>query len=225
MHAKIACYYHDIGKSLQPQFFIENQRGTNPHDNLEPHQSARVIKTHVVDGIAMAKQHGLPQPILDAIEMHHGTSLMKYFYVKALENAVDGEVVDEADFRYNGKRPSTREAGIIFLADRVEAACRTLKNPTPADYQNMITKLVNSAITEEQFEECPLTLKELYIIMDVFTTTMTNMYHQRIEYPKMPTKTERGSTVITLETPNPLLIPPKSEEGDDNTVDSKGEST
>ena len=127
LHAKIACYYHDIGKSLQPQFFIENQRGTNPHDNLEPHQSARVIKTHVVDGIAMAKQHGLPQPILDAIEMHHGTSLMKYFYVKALENAVDGEVVDEADFRYNGKRPSTREAGIIFLADRVEAACRTLK--------------------------------------------------------------------------------------------------
>ena len=221
LHAKIACYYHDIGKSLQPQFFIENQRGSNPHDNLEPHQSARVIKTHVIDGIAMAKQHGLPRPILDAIEMHHGTSLMKYFYVKALENAVDGEVVDEADFRYNGKRPSTREAGIIFLADRVEAACRTLKDPTHADYQNMITKLVNSAITEEQFEECPLTLKELYIIMDVFTTTMTNMYHQRIEYPKMPIKKERGSTVITLETPNPLLIPSKVEDVD--TVEEKGE--
>ena len=223
LHAKIACYYHDIGKSLQPQFFIENQRGSNPHDNLEPHQSARVIKTHVIDGIAMAKQHGLPQPILDAIEMHHGTSLMKYFYVKALENAVDGEVVDEADFRYNGKRPSTREAGIIFLADRVEAACRTLKDPTHADYQNMITKLVNSAITEEQFEECPLTLKELYIIMDVFTTTMTNMYHQRIEYPKMPTKKERGNTVITLETPNPLLIPSKAEDVD--TVEENGESS
>ena len=225
LHAKIACYYHDIGKSLQPQFFIENQRGTNPHDNLEPHQSARVIKTHVVDGIAMAKQHGLPQPILDAIEMHHGTSLMKYFYIKALENAVDGEVVDEADFRYDGKRPSTREAGIIFLADRVEAACRTLKNPTHTDYQNMITKLVNSAITEEQFEECPLTLKELYIIMDVFTTTMTNMYHQRIEYPKMPIKRERGSTVITLETPNPLLIPPKIDEIEIVTVEDKGKSS
>lgn len=222
LHAKVACYYHDIGKSLQPQFFIENQRGSNPHDNLEPHQSARVIKTHVIDGIAMAKQHGLPQPILDAIEMHHGTSLMKYFYVKALENAVNGEVVDEADFRYNGKRPSTREAGIIFLADRVEAACRTLKNPTTADYQNMITKLVNSAITEEQFEECPLTLKELYIIMDVFTTTMTNMYHQRIEYPKMPTKKQVGSTVITLETPNPLLIPPKAEDADEEPAEGKG---
>ena len=219
LHAKIACYYHDIGKSLQPQFFIENQRGHNPHDNLEPHQSARVIKTHVVDGIAMAKQHGLPQPILDAIEMHHGTSLMKYFYIKALENAVEGEVVDEDDFRYSGKRPSTREAGIIFLADRVEAACRTLKNPTQADYQNMITKLVNSAITEEQFEECPLTLKELYIIMDVFTSTMTNMYHQRIEYPKMPAKKKRGTSVITLETPNPLLIPPKSEDGQEETMD------
>ncbi len=214
LHAKIACYYHDIGKSLQPQFFIENQRGTNPHDNLEPHQSARVIKTHVVDGIAMAKQHGLPQPILDAIEMHHGTSLMKYFYIKALENAEQGDEVNEADFRYDGKRPSTREAGIIFLADRVEAACRTLKEPSHTDFQNMITKLVNSAITEEQFEECPLTLKELYIIMDVFTTTMTNMYHQRIEYPKMPSqKVKKTAPVITLETPNPLLIPPKSEEG------------
>ena len=212
LHAKIACYYHDIGKSLQPQFFIENQRGTNPHDNLEPHQSARVIKTHVVDGIAMAKQHGLPQPILDAIEMHHGTSLMKYFYIKALEDAVEGEVVDETDFRYTGRRPSTREAGIIFLADRVEAACRTLKDPTHADFQNMITQLVNSAITEEQFEECPLTLKELYIIMDVFTTTMTNMYHQRIEYPKMPPKKSQNTPIITLETPNPLLITPKVDE-------------
>lgn len=224
LHAKIACYYHDIGKSLQPQFFIENQRGTNPHDNLEPHQSARVIKTHVVDGIVMAKQHGLPQPILDAIEMHHGTSLMKYFYIKAMENAVDGEVVDEADFRYSGKRPSTREAGIIFLADRVEAACRTLKEPSHADFQKMISKLVNSAITEQQFEECPLTLKELYIIMDVFTTTMTNMYHQRIEYPKMPPNKKSGgievsgSSIITLERPNPLLT--KSTKDEPQTTDA-----
>ena len=204
LHAKVACYYHDIGKSLQPHFFIENQRGVNPHDNLEPHQSARVIQTHVIDGIAMAKQHNLPQPIIDAIEMHHGTSLMKYFYIRALENAVEGEVVDENDFRYNARRPNTREAGIIFLADRVEAACRTLKEPSQEDFAKMISQLVNSAITEGQFEECPLTLRELYIIMDVFTTTMTNMYHHRIEYPKMPSEVP-SSAVITLEAANPLL--------------------
>ena len=204
LHAKVACYYHDIGKSLQPHYFIENQRGVNPHDNLEPHQSARVIQTHVIDGIAMAKQHNLPQPIMDAIEMHHGTSLMKYFYIRALENAVEGEVVDENDFRYNARRPNTREAGIIFLADRVEAACRTLKEPSQEDFAQMISQLVNSAITEGQFEECPLTLRELYIIMDVFTTTMTNMYHHRIEYPKMPSEVP-SSAVITLEAANPLL--------------------
>ncbi len=208
LHVRVACYYHDIGKSLQPHYFIENQRGANPHDTLEPHQSARVIRTHVIDGIAMAKQHGLPSSVLDAIEMHHGTSLMKYFYVRALENAVDGEIVSEDDFRYNGRRPNTREAGIIFLADRVEAACRTLKEPSQEDCAKMISTLVNSAITEGQFEECPLTLRELYIIMDVFTTTMTSIYHHRIEYPKMPDEV-LSSAVITLESTNPLKVDPK----------------
>ena len=217
LHAKVACYYHDIGKSLQPHFFIENQRGVNPHDNLEPHQSARVIQTHVIDGIAMAKQHNLPKPIMDAIEMHHGSSLMKYFYIRALENAVEGEVVDENDFRYNGRRPNTREAGIIFLADRVEAACRTLKEPSQEDFAQMISQLVNSAITEGQFEECPLTLRELYIIMDVFTTTMTNMYHHRIEYPKMPSEVP-SSAVITLEAANPLL----QDSNDENAQNDEG---
>ena len=213
LHVRVSCYYHDIGKSLQPHFFIENQRGVNPHDSLEPHQSARVIRTHVIDGIAMAKQHGLPSSIVDAIEMHHGTSLMKYFYVRALENAVEGEVVNEEDFRYSGRRPNTREAGIIFLADRVEAACRTLKEPSQEDFAKMISTLVNSAITEGQFEECPLTLRELYIIMDVFTTTMTSMYHHRIEYPKMPDEVP-SSALITLESTNPLKVHPKIEDAD-----------
>lgn len=203
LQAKVACYYHDIGKSLQPQFFIENQRGSNPHDGLQPHQSARVIMTHVVDGLAMAKQQNLPQPIVDAIEMHHGTGLIKYFYVKALEQAVDGELVDEKDFRYVGRRPNTKEAGIIFLADRVEAGCRSLKDPTQDDFNLMIKNLVNSAITEGQLEECPLTLRDLYIIMDVFAKTMASIYHHRIEYPKMPEMP--GTSIITLEVPNPLM--------------------
>ena len=209
LQAKVACYYHDIGKSLQPQYFIENQRGTNPHDSLEPHQSARVIMTHVIDGYALGEQHGLPQPILDAIIMHHGTGLIKYFYIKALEKVGSPEEVDERNYRYNGKRPDSKEMGIIFLADRVEAACRTLKEPRFEDFREMIKSLVNSALTDGQLEECPLTIKELYTIMDVFAKTMTGIYHHRIEYPSLSQalqEQKKGVTtsVITLETSNPL---------------------
>jgi cyclic-di-AMP phosphodiesterase PgpH len=204
LQTRIACYYHDIGKSLQPQFFIENQRGGfNPHDRLQPHQSSRIIVTHVIDGAALGEQYNLPQPIMDAIWMHHGTSLVKYFYVRALEQAAPDEVVDEADFRYPGKRPNTREAGIIFLADRVEAACRTLKDPSPQDFRSMIQDLVNSAVAEGQLVECPLTIKEIYTVIDSFTETLVSVYHHRIEYPKMP-DLPPPSAIITLEAPNPL---------------------
>ena len=132
--------------------------------------------------------------------------MIKYFYIRALEQAGSEEVVDEQDFRYKGKRPNTKEAGIIFLADRVEAACRTLKDPNKEDFQGMVQQLVNGAITDGQLEECPLTIKEIYMIMDVFTQTMMSIYHHRIEYPTFPTERETRptSTVITLEAPNPL---------------------
>lgn len=211
LRTRVACYFHDIGKALQPQFFIENQRGgPNPHDRLKPHQSARVIINHVVDGAAIGEQHKLPQSVLDAILMHHGTSIIKYFYVKALEQAGPDEVIDEADFRYPGVRPNTREAGIIFLADRVEAACRTIKEPTAHNFRAMIQKLVNDAVTDGQLEECPLTLKELYTIIDAFTNTLLGIHHHRIEYPLLP-PTRRpaqsamaSSPIITLEMTNPL---------------------
>ncbi len=212
LRTRVACYFHDIGKALQPQFFIENQRGgPNPHDRLKPHQSARVIINHVVDGAAIGEQHKLPQSVLDAILMHHGTSIIKYFYVKALEQAGPEEVIDEADFRYPGKRPNTREAGIIFLADRVEAACRTIKEPTAHNFRSMIQKLVNDAVTDGQLEECPLTLKELYTIIDAFTNTLLGIHHHRIEYPLLPTAgrpareaAASSSPIITLEMANPL---------------------
>ena len=217
LQTRVACYFHDIGKALQPQFFIENQRGgPNPHDRLKPHQSARVIVNHVVDGAAIAEQHQLPQCVLDGILMHHGTSLIKYFYVRALEQAAEGETVDENDFRYPGKRPTTREAGIIFLADRVEAACRSIKNPSAQNFRTMIQKLVNDAITDGQLEECPLTVKELYTIVAVFTTTLQGIHHHRIEYPLLPARDTGGSqgdraaseassgAIITLEMDNPL---------------------
>lgn len=221
LQTRVACYFHDIGKGLQPQFFIENQRGgPNPHDRLQPHQSARFIIDHVVDGAEIAEENNLPQCILDGIMMHHGTSLIKYFYAKALEEAEPGEVVDEADFRYPGIRPSTREAGIIFIADRVEAACRTIKVPTAHNFRKMIQKLVNDAITDGQLEECPLTVKELYTVVEVFTTTLQGIHHHRIEYPILPPKDtgrrkaraaiqkadeeHSSSAIITLEIHNPL---------------------
>ena len=202
LQARIACYYHDIGKSLRPQYFIENQRtGINPHDRLTPEQSARIIKTHVIDGITIGQEHNLPKPIMDAIETHHGTSLIKYFYVRAVEEAGGKENVDETLYRYQGRLPDTRESGIIFLADRVEAACRSLKEPSRKAYREMIQKLVNAAIAEGQLEQCPLTIQEIYTIIRVFTETMVDIQHHRIEYPKLP---EEKEETITLEVPNPL---------------------
>jgi putative nucleotidyltransferase with HDIG domain len=202
LQARIACYYHDIGKSLRPQYFIENQRsGSNPHDRLTPEQSARIIMTHVIDGIALGQKYNLPQPIMDAIETHHGTSLIKYFYVRAVEEAGSKEDVDETLYRYQGRLPDTRESGIIFLADRVEAACRSLKDPSINAYRGMIQNLVNGAIAEGQLEECPLTIQEIYTIIRVFTETIVDIQHHRIEYPKLP---EESEVVITLEVPNPL---------------------
>jgi len=193
---RVSCYFHDIGKAVKPSYFIENLRDApNPHDRLAPHQSARIIINHVLDGQALAKQYNLPKPIVDGIMMHHGTGIIQYFYAKAVEAAEDGMLVDPDDFRYPGELPSTREAGIIFLADRVEAACRTLKDPTRESIRGMIEKLVNGAVTDSQLVKCPLTISELYTVMDTFTETLLGIYHHRIEYPGMPVMPPKGDTV------------------------------
>ena len=164
---RVSCYLHDIGKAVKPSYFIENLRDApNPHDRLAPHQSARIIINHVLDGQALAKQYKLPKPIVDGIMMHHGTGIIQYFYAKAVEEAGEGMVVDPDDFRYPGELPSTREAGIIFLADRVEAACRTLKDPSRENIRGMIEKLVNGAVTDSQLVNCPITISELYTVID-----------------------------------------------------------
>lgn len=207
---RVACYFHDIGKALQPQYFIENQRGgPNPHDRLQPRQSARAILAHVVDGQAVAAQYKLPRPVVDGIAMHHGTSLIKYFYVKALDQAEPGDVVDDPEFRYPGPIPDSKETGIMLLADRCEAACRTLKEPTAHNIRSLVQKLVNDAVTDNQLENCPLTVQELYRIVDSFTETLLGIYHHRIEYPGMPARSAPGpgvetSPIITLDLQNPL---------------------
>ena len=202
---RVSCYFHDIGKAVKPNYFIENLRDApNPHDRLQPHQSARIIINHVLDGAALARQYKLPRPIIDGIMMHHGTGIIQYFYAKAVEGAEEGVTVDPDDFRYPGELPNTRETGIIFLADRVEAACRTLPDPTREAIRAMIQKLVNSAVTDGQLVKCPLTISELYTVIDTFTETLLGIYHHRIEYPGMPVMPPKGdqvskSSIITLD--------------------------
>ncbi len=202
---RVSCYFHDIGKAVKPSYFIENLRDApNPHDRLAPHQSARILINHVLDGAAMARQYKLPKPIVDGILMHHGTGIIQYFYAKAVEQAGDGMHVEPDDFRYPGELPNTRETGIILLADKAEAACRTLKDPTAESIRAMIQKLVNGAVVDGQLEKCPLTISELYTIIDTFTETLLGIYHHRIEYPGMPVLPPKGdqtvqSSIITLD--------------------------
>jgi cyclic-di-AMP phosphodiesterase PgpH len=217
LQTRVACYFHDIGKAVNPRFFIENQRGgPNPHDRLPPRTSARIIINHVEDGEAIARQYSLPQAIIDGITMHHGTGLIRYFYVKAMNEAGPDEVIDEAEFRYRGSPPTSRETGIMMLADKVEAACRTLHDKSPDNIRQLIQKIVNGAILDGQLEECPMTVRELYQIVDAFAETLLGIYHHRIEYPGIP---KRGADarrvdppsgpIITLEIPNPLTGSPE----------------
>jgi putative nucleotidyltransferase with HDIG domain len=212
LQTRVACYFHDIGKAVNPRYFVENQRGgPNPHDRLPPRTSARVIINHVLDGEAIARQYRLPQPIIDGIVQHHGSGLIQYFYARALSAAQPGEVVDEADFRYKGQPPTSRETGIMMLADKVEAACRTLKDKSPQSIRALIQKLVNGAVTDGQLDHCPLTVKELFTIVDSFTNTLLGIYHHRIEYPGIPRRPPpQGeaptSPIITLETPSPFAM-------------------
>lgn len=182
--ARVACYFHDIGKGLKPQYFVENQRESgNRHDRLSPEHSAQLIIHHVIEGAALAEKYKLPKPIVDQIFMHHGTGLIQYFYARAREQAGPDDVIDESRFRYPGPKPDSREAGVIMLADKVEAACRTIKDPSEPRIRAMIQQIINSVMTDGQLEQCPLTLKELYQIADSFTMVLLGIYHHRIEYP------------------------------------------
>ncbi len=210
LQARVAAYFHDIGKANKPQYFVENQRGgVNRHDRLDPYTSAQVIINHVVDGGRMARQHGLPKPIVDNIYMHHGTGLLQFFYAKAISEADDPSEVSEVAFRYPGPLPNTREAGIIMLADKVEAATRTIRQPTEENIRAMIMAIINSVMADGQFEDCPLTFREIYTIADTFVAVLVGIHHQRIEYPQTAelsggTSTPapaRSSSVITLEIP------------------------
>jgi len=191
MLVRVGAYYHDIGKVKRPYFFIENQMiSESPHDKIGPSLSTLIITSHVKDGVEMAKQAKLPQRIVDIIEQHHGTSLVSYFYHKALEND-RLESVTEEEFRYEGHKPQTREAAIVMLADSVEAALRSLQSRAPARIEGMVRKLIKDKLHDGQFDECDLTFQDMDVIAVSFVRVLTGIYHTRVEYPDLTQELER----------------------------------
>ena len=183
--ARVAAYYHDIGKIKMPRYYIENQMNyKNEHENLSPSMSSLILSAHVKDGVEFGKKYKLNRPIIDIIKQHHGTSLIKYFYNKAKEmKAKDGPEVKEEDYRYPGPKPQTKEAGIVMLADAVEATSRTLTDPRPSRIQGMIQNTINNIFRDGQLDECELTLKDLHQIASTFNLILTGIFHPRIVYP------------------------------------------
>ncbi len=213
---RVCSYFHDVGKLKKPGYFIENQHegAENPHDSLTPTMSALVVVAHVKDGVDLAVKNKLNPRIIDVIQEHHGDSLVYFFYRRAqeqkkaemekvdrrLENAEDLPTIDEKNFRYPGPRPSSRESGIIALADTIESASRSLRKPTPAKIRTLVDDLVRAKINDGQLDACPLTLRELAIVKESFSSTLRSMLHSRIDYPKeddRPSATKRVATDAT----------------------------
>ncbi|MBV4448653.1 HDIG domain-containing protein [Clostridium tyrobutyricum] len=185
LFSRVAAYYHDIGKIKRPYFFKENQLGNdNPHDKITSALSAVIIISHVKDGVEMAKEYKLPKVIIDVIEQHHGTSLVKYFYVTMKNSSKSPEDVKEEDFRYPGPIPETKEAGIIMLADGVEAAVRSINEPNKDNIESMINDIINDRLSSGQLDNCDLTLRDITKIKAAFIKVLLGIYHHRIEYPK-----------------------------------------
>jgi cyclic-di-AMP phosphodiesterase PgpH len=180
--ARVGCYYHDIGKTKRPQFFIENQMNIeNPHDRLPAQTSANIIVAHATDGAEMLKKHRMPKEIVDIAEQHHGTTLLKFFYHKATTN---GKEAKEEDYRYPGPRAQTKEAAIVGIADSVEAAVRSMTQPSAEQIESVIGNIISDRLQDGQLNECDLTLKELDIVANSFIETLKGIFHSRIEYPK-----------------------------------------
>ncbi len=206
--ARVCAYYHDIGKTKMPEYFIENQpRGFNRHDRLEPSMSALIIASHVKEGVELARKSRLPEPIVTGIREHHGTKLIRYFYQKALSRVEAGSPpILESDYRYPGPKPSNRITGILMLADAVEAASRTLVEPTPAKISAMVRAIGSDCLRDGQFDSCDLTMGDLTAIQESLIRTVTTMFHHRIDYPgfdfnaleKPEPSSRRGSDTVRL---------------------------
>ncbi|WP_415815150.1 HD family phosphohydrolase [Mesobacillus thioparans] len=181
--ARVGCYYHDIGKTKRPQFFIENQINMdNPHDKLPALTSKNIIIAHATDGAEMLRKHRMPKEIIDIAEQHHGTTLLKFFYHKAKQNGHD---VKEEDFRYPGPKAQTKESAVIGIADSVEAAVRSMNHPTHEQIETLVDNIIRDRLQDNQLSECDITLKELDTVADTLCETLKGIFHSRIEYPEM----------------------------------------
>jgi hypothetical protein len=227
---RVCAYFHDVGKLVKPEYFTENMNfERNPHDDLAPTMSALIIIAHVKEGVDLALKHNLNRQIIDIIQEHHGTSLVYYFYKRALQQQEDARAggkimnirdedvpeVKEESFRYPGPKPQTKESAIISLADMVESASRSLEKPTPQKIEQLVTDLIAQRIADRQLDECDLTLSDLRIIAERFRFTLMTMLHTRIAYPKQETKVavsreENFRPDVMVATKKPDSAPPIS---------------
>jgi putative nucleotidyltransferase with HDIG domain len=181
---RAGAYYHDIGKLKRPYFFVENQQGgKNPHDNIKPELSTQIITSHLTDGVDLVKKAKLPPVIVDMVREHHGNTAVMYFYHKTKKSAVNPDEVNIDDFRYDGNPPVSKESAILMLADSVEAAVRSIENPTAQNVREMIDKIIKSRLDDGQLGDCDLTMREIKAIGDSFMTALVGLYHERVEYP------------------------------------------
>jgi len=188
---RVGSMYHDIGKLKRPYFFIENQfTQDNPHDKIAPTLSSLIITSHVKDGLELAKENKLPQQLQDIISQHHGDGLVSFFYHKALEE--NDEVPEEA-FHYEGPKPQTKEAALVALADNVEAAVRSMKQPTPGRVEGLIRKIIKDRLNDGQLNQCDLTFQDLDRIAMAFVRVLSGIFHSRVEYPELPAIRENGN--------------------------------
>src|SRR5436305_5918127 len=227
---RVCSYFHDVGKLVKPEYFTENMSfERNPHDDLAPTMSALIIIAHVKEGVDLALKHKLNRRIIDIIQEHHGTSLVYYFYKRALQQQEDARTggkimklreddvpeVREETFRYNGPKPQTKESAIVSLADIVESASRSLEKPTPQKIESLVNELIEERISDRQLDDCDLTLGELKVIAERFRFTLLMMLHSRIAYPKAGHKPasprdESLRPAVLAATPNPETAPPVS---------------
>lgn len=189
--ARTGALYHDIGKVLNPAFFTENQSGVNPHDTISEERSAQIIINHVTDGLRLAEKYHLPQIIKEFIRTHHGTGLVKYFYIQYCNKHV-GETVDEEAFRYPGPNPQTREQAVVMMCDSVEAASRSLKEYTEESITQLVNRIVDSQLAEGHFKECPITFRDIADAKRTLIDSLKTIYHTRISYPEIKKPTDQA---------------------------------
>ena len=209
--ARVGSYFHDVGKLKRPLYFKENQMGENPHDHTDPYVSSAIVTAHTRDGLQMSKKYRLPEEIEKVIMEHHGDTPVMYFYHKALQQA-GGSPVDVKDFRYDGTRPTIKESAIVMLADTIEAAVRSMPDPTPQRIEEFIEQLVRGKLEDGQLSDSPLTLRDIDKICEAFTTVLIGVFHERIEYPTVDIQKKEPPEPARLTEPEPAPAPPAEPE-------------